>query len=236
MPKAFKDKALLSVIVIEENNQFSSPARLIKALESISNLYSVIATIEDENENELIVLACDSGSDKSFDFLGLAKITEQVKDLIIAIWDRRVFYRQKLASENLSLVAESLPILEKINQLCLDGSLEREQAEMLKRQTILGATQFLEAGLTIPELEAVSSHNPRQLMKPEPKLLVSPNAEEEDVGNGADLEAGKIIEGKQDLTEEEIGLLDKVLRKAKSYRKTKNGTSEQTEKPEEDIE
>ena len=79
LPEELKGKSLLTVLIVENEGQFSTPLRLTCALGAITDLYSVVATIENENENDLIVLACDSGSDKSFDFLGLAKLMEEVK-------------------------------------------------------------------------------------------------------------------------------------------------------------
>ncbi len=101
----------------------------------------------------------------------------QVKEIIITIWDRVVFHRHHQAGEGLSLILDSLPILEKIADLEKNKSIEKEQAALLKRQVICGATQFIEAGAVIPELDAVSSHNPKQLMRAEQKLLLSPNVD-----------------------------------------------------------
>jgi hypothetical protein len=68
-----KSDEILSVIVIENENQHSKPERLSEALMSISLLYGVVADLEGINQNTLSVITCDSGSDKSFDFLGAAK-------------------------------------------------------------------------------------------------------------------------------------------------------------------
>jgi len=221
LPEELKGKSLLTVLIVEDKGQFSSPLRLTSALGAIADLYSVVATIEKESENDLIVLACDSGSDKSFDFLGLAKVMEEVKEIIIAIWDRRVFHRQRHVSESLSLIAESLPILEKIEQLRENGSIEKEQAELLKRKTIHGATQFIEAGAIIPEFEGASAHNPKQLMKPEPKLLVSPWA---DTSNADDTQEEKFdnessdidSSGTEELSSEESEMLELLLKKSRT--------------------
>ena len=218
MPEELKGKLLLSVLIVENNNQFSSPIRLTKALESISNLYSVCAKLENENENDLIVLACDSGSDKSFDFLGLAKVTEQVKDIIVTIWDKRVFHRQKHVSESLSLITESLPILEKISNMQENNSLSPEEAELLKRQVIKGSTQFIEAGITIPELNEVSEHNPKQLLMPSPKLLVSPwNTSD----NPDKIDNDLVINEDAELSDKELKQLKALKKKQKKLKKKK---------------
>jgi len=226
LPEELKGKSLLTVLIVENEGQFSSPLRLTSALGAISDLYSVVATIEKESEGDLIVLACDSGSDKSFDFLGLAKVMEEVKEIIIAIWDRRVFHRQRHVSESLSLIAESLPILEKIEQLRENGSIEREQAELLKRKAISGATQFIEAGAIIPEFEGASTHSPEQLMKPEPKLLVSQwseashtddNLEEKLESVDSDQESAEM----EELSKEESEMLELLMKKSKTKKTPK---------------
>jgi len=229
IPEELKGKSLLTVLIVEDEGQFSSPLRLTSALGAITDLYSVVATIENENESDLIVLACDSGSDKSFDFLGLAKVMEEVKEIIIAIWDRRVFHRQRHVSESISLIAESLPILEKIDQLLESGAIAREQAELLKRKTISGATQFIEAGATIPEFEAASSHNPKELMKPEPKLLVSswsgnPSNERNLEKSSDKPKPIKDNDHAGELSNEESQLLELLLKKSKKDNKPKRKT------------
>ena len=92
LPKELQNTSLLSVIIIEDHLRYSTPERLVFVLEAVSEFYSVCASLSDESENDLVVLACDSGSDKSFDFLGLASVMEQAKEIIINIWDRVVFY------------------------------------------------------------------------------------------------------------------------------------------------
>ncbi len=221
LPEELKGKTLLSVLVIEDKNQFSSPERLVHVLDAVSNLYSVFATIEGESESDLIVLACDSGSDKSFDFLGMAKLMEQIKDTIIQIWDRRVFYRQKHASECLSLIAESLPIIKEIDELKKSESLGPEQAEILKRKVIEGATKFVQSGALIEEMEGESTHAPRQLMRPEPKLLVSPWSDDVSTDPGNTIETDGEA-SRESLSDEELDQLESLVKKAKRGKSTRN--------------
>jgi hypothetical protein len=174
LPPELLGKALLTVVLSENDAQFSSPLRLSGTLDSISEMYEVVSHLEFESSNDLIVLACDSGSDKSFDFLGAAKVMEEVRKIIIDVWDRVVFHRHRQASETLKLITESLPILERINQMRDAGTIEREQAELLSRKLKKGVTTFLEVGASIPELDNQANLSPRELMKPVSKLLVAP--------------------------------------------------------------
>jgi hypothetical protein len=164
---------LLSVTVIEDREK-STPERLVLVLQSIDGLYRACACLAGEQETGLCVESCDSGSDKAFDFLGVAKVVEFVKEIILSFWDRVVYFREDKTGRRLELVAQSLPILDQISEMKEAGKLEPERAELLKRQIVDSVTKFGTAGATIPEIDRATFHNPRQLMKPEPKLLVEP--------------------------------------------------------------
>lgn len=200
------EKILLTVILPEDDNEISSPERLIKVLESINLLYDTFAIIQNSANNDLSVAAIDSGSDKSFDFLGAAKLMEAVKELIIGLWDRVVFFREKQLSERLDLITKSLPIIEKINQLQENGSISPEQAEILRRNVGTAANNFISAGAIIPELSNFSTFNPRQLMTPEPKLLTNAKEDTQKSQPSSEIED-------DDITEEEVEAIKKIIAK-----------------------
>ena len=163
----------LSVTVIEDREK-STPERLVLVMQSIDGLYRACAFLAGEQETGLCVESCDSGSDKAFDFLGVAKVVESVKEIILSFWDRLVYFREDKTGRRLELVAQSLPILDQIGAMKEAGKLEPERAELLKRQIVDSISKFGAAGATIPEIDRATFHNPRQLMRPEPKLLVEP--------------------------------------------------------------
>jgi hypothetical protein len=113
-PSNLQGKALITVIIIEEKNSFSNPRRVIETLEAVELFYNAVSILNGESaEQKMILLACDSGSDKSFDFLGLAKLVEMVKEIVLSLWDRVIFYREKQMGERIDLIAKSLPVIER---------------------------------------------------------------------------------------------------------------------------
>ena len=218
-PQLLSGKSLLTVILVEDKGQFSAPERLVYALDSVSSLYAVVATLEGQSESDLAVLACDSGSDKSFDFLGLAKLMEEVRKIIISIWDRRVFHRQMHVSQCIALIADSLPVIERIHAMKQSGAIGPEQAELLKRKTIDGATRFLESGAVIPEMERESSQSPRLLMRPEPKLLTGPT---ERPSPGLDADSNGTVtdaDSEGGMTDSDLEELERLVSKARGAQK-----------------
>ncbi|OHB57643.1 MAG: hypothetical protein A2Y07_05725 [Planctomycetes bacterium GWF2_50_10] len=217
----------LTVTVIEEQKQ-SSPQRLIMMFEAIQGLYEAASDILHEPAGDFCVTACDSGSDKTFDFLGLAKVVECVKEIILSFWNKLVFYHENKTEKHLQLIANSLPILEKIEAMNGDGKLEPEKAEILKRQVVSSITKFANAGLTIPEIQKFTIFNPRQLMKPEPKLLVGSCIDD----HGPELSKPESVSGALEDTELQK-YLEKVAKDFLSNRKaqgSKEGTSSFEEK------
>lgn len=168
------DRALLSVQVIEAPRRFSTPTRLATLLESLDLLYGACATLEGAEPNGLSVVACDSGSDKTFELMGAAPVIDALRDLLLSLWDRVVFHRDAAVPERYRLAAESLPILRTVREAHAAGRLSPEQAELLRRRIVEGTGRFLAAGATIPELQERAYANPRTLMAPAPRLLAPP--------------------------------------------------------------
>jgi hypothetical protein len=164
----------LEVIVIETELQRSSPVRLITALESIWLLYDAVAQMQRLPSNTLSVLSCDSGSDKAFYFLGLTPAIKGVRDVLMSVWDRVVFYRGRQAEARLAMIEKSLPALERIVSMRERELIGPEEAEILRRRVVAGVKKFLEAGCTLPEIESTDGARARALLTPSPKLLANP--------------------------------------------------------------
>lgn len=165
---------ILSVIVLEEESQFSKPQRLIEVLQASELLYENCALLLGESPDRLTVLTCDSGSDKSFDFLGFAKVIEQVKEIILGLWDKVVFFKEKKFGAEMEAITHGLAVFAKVAEMESTGQLEPERAELIRRGLTNGCQKFLSAGAIIPEIRDHSHHNPRVLMAPEQKLLMPP--------------------------------------------------------------
>lgn len=184
--KAIHGLESVSLVVLEDRGQGSKPTRLIKVLEGISALYEAHTRVLSLPADTLIVTTCDSGSDKAFDFLGLAKAIQALKETILSLWDRIFSFRERKLSATLSVIGQSLPILAEISALEERKALGREEAEILRRKVVDGAVALGEAGAVIPEVTARRPEAFRALAAPEAKLLAPPDLpsqSEESTGN-----------------------------------------------------
>jgi hypothetical protein len=167
------EEAILSILVIEAQGQHSRPTRLIEVLASVESFYEACAIMLDMPPQQLSVLSCDSGSDKSFDFLGAAKVIECVKELILSLWDRVVYFREHQAAERVKLISEALPIIQRVGELEAEGRIAPEQAGILRAKIIGGVGRFLHSGAIIPEIQQRVYNEPRALMAPERRLITA---------------------------------------------------------------
>lgn len=208
------NQSILTIILPEDKNEMSSPERLIKVLESVNLFYTSFSIILNEKNSDLSVAAIDSGSDKSFDFLGAAKLMTAIKELIIGLWDRVVFHREKQLNERLDLIAKSLPIMEKISELEQKETISREQAEILKRNITTATNNFISAGAITPEFENYSVYNPRKLMAAEPMLLTTSTSSSQEHSTSNKQTTKTAFD---DLSDEDIAALKELLNKTKAH-------------------
>jgi len=171
LPVELKGKALLTAILIEDNNHPPTTDRIIDLLSSISSLYEVSSTILKHPTVHLTMIGCDSGSEKTFDFLGATKVIQMVKEIILSLWDRIMFFRERQIAQRVELVAKSLPVINDIWNLENEDKIGHEEAELLRRRLIDSAQKFITCGTVISEMLERSTFDPRELMMPEPKLL-----------------------------------------------------------------
>jgi hypothetical protein len=217
----FKGMSLFSVTIFEQGSRFSSPERIIQVFESVSLFYESCAMINGFSPSTLSVVSCDSGSDKSFDFLGIAKVIECVVKLIESLWDRVVFYKEHKFEERLDLISKSLPILAQIHSLEAAGEVPPELAEQLRRNVFEGANKFIESGASIPQIESRTHNDPRALMSPVQKLLTSSptdfKQDEEQLAKSAEVDANDKSNDElnfSELSTEEQQALRQLLNKA----------------------
>lgn len=169
---AYEHKEVLSLILFEdENKKRSSPRRISDSLESIELLYEACARMQGVTFDDLEVVSCDSGSDKLFDFVGASQVVGAVKELILSIWERVIFYRNRKLQERISLLTHSLPVLDNVTELEMNGSLSADEGELTRNAIVDGVTKFLSSGSMIKEIRERTTFDERSLMAPEPLQL-----------------------------------------------------------------
>jgi hypothetical protein len=167
----YKGKALLTTILIEDSKHPPTTDRIVDLLASVSSLYDTSSMLLKHPTVHLTMVGCDAGSEKVFEFLGAAKVMEMVKGILLSLWDRIMFFRERQIAQRVELVAKSLPAINEIWAMENENKIGHEEAELLRIKLVDSVQKFITCGAVIPEMLERSTFDPRELMRPEPKLL-----------------------------------------------------------------
>lgn len=167
---------MLTLILPEDEIPSASPSRISLVMDGISELYNVHAQLLGKEENKLVVISCDSGSDKSFDFLGAAKVVEQVKETFFGVWDRIRFNKNEKFSAMSANFMEGIGVIEQISMLESENKLTNEDAQRMKHAYLGSIQKLYDGGAIIPELNELPQDEPSKLFAPQQKRLRAPKS------------------------------------------------------------
>jgi hypothetical protein len=162
----------LIVVLPEEGTRRSTPGRVVASMNAVILLYEAFADISKASASDLVLLSFDSGTDKVLEFAGLPELVQKVRITLLEIWRNAIYYRERKFAERLDLIAKALPILGELNVLEEQGQVAKEKAELLRRDIMEGARNFIESGSSIPEMSDLSLYVPRQVLAPKEALLL----------------------------------------------------------------
>jgi hypothetical protein len=170
-PDEYKGKTLLTTILIEDSKHPPIIDRITDLLASVSSLYDTSAMLLKHPTVHLTMVGCDAGSEKTFEFLGATRVMEMVKEILLSLWDRIMFFRERQIAQRVELVAKSLPAINEIWAMENENKIGHEEAELLRVKLIDSVQKFITCGAVIPEMLERSTFDPHELMMPEPQLL-----------------------------------------------------------------
>ena len=87
-----------------------------------------------------------------------------VKELVLSIWERVIFYRNRNLQERISLLTHSLPALDIITEYEMSGQFSTTEGELTRNALIDGVKKFLSSGAVIQEIRERIPFDERSLM------------------------------------------------------------------------
>lgn len=171
--KKSDDVVIQTVILSDEVGALSSPQRLVELLQSFQQIYDVVSEVYGLKDSDLAIVAIDSGSEKSFDFLGIAQLMKEIRETLQSVYNMVAFHKQNITIKNLQVAGESIAVVAEINKLENSGAMSAEEANRLRHSMFAALERFAGTGAYIPEM-SVSVQSPALTMRPLPRLLTGP--------------------------------------------------------------
>ncbi|HEY0314439.1 MAG TPA: hypothetical protein VGC56_18340 [Allosphingosinicella sp.] len=222
-PSASELEVQTVILADEGGDSLSAPTRLIELLASVESIYKIIATVEGMPDAKLAVVGLDSGSEKSFDFLGLARLMHELRETLKEVYNMVAFHRQNVTLKNLQVAGETMSVVQKIAKMEQNELIPEEEGRRLRHALYTNLEKFAATGAYTREMDG-----PRQpaslVMKPQPFLLTGPIGEM-DRAQGNDVEITSAategdgvpsVDRDSSFTENELAEAAKLLRAARN--------------------
>jgi hypothetical protein len=120
---------------------------------------------------ELVVGALDSGSDKEFDLLGIAKAVKILSETLLECWNRYRSARAIDTSVSYKTAFEGITLLEKLQVAQQNNSVSAETAESLRRTIVKSIGDLFSNGVYTDAMEGQAIVVPSALPVERRKLL-----------------------------------------------------------------
>jgi hypothetical protein len=164
-------KSKTTFLVKDKDVPDLSLRHLSTILNDVETLYHAIAKIYGIEGGELVVGSMDSGSEKSFDVIGVAAAISKLSSFLLECWNRIRFHSAEKAEKNIKTVSEGLDVLEKINQNLEKRSIDEAEAVRLKKVVLKCVNNLFGNGVYTPEMELVVIVKPSQLPVDRRKMI-----------------------------------------------------------------
>ncbi|MFT0879758.1 hypothetical protein VRZ08_24560 [Rhodopseudomonas sp. G2_2311] len=165
--------ARLRFFVREPDVPTLSLKHFVATLKAVESLYdALLRTYNLSSEESLIVGSLDSGSDKEFDVIGLAKGIKVVSETLLECWQRISNAKALKTSMNIKVACDSIDALQKLKAAQDNDSLSAEEAETLRRTILSSVETLFENGVYTEAMETQVAIIPSSLPVERKKLIV----------------------------------------------------------------
>ncbi len=140
----------------EPNSQISSTQRLVDFLMSVGTIYRACCRIRGLPDQPLRVLACDAGSDKSFNFIGMRVAGQDMRGLLKEFWERARLLRANSYRDRIELGASTITLIERLS--AKNGHRLGDDSHLAELQGSLndGIRQFIAVGAVAAEIDSLA--------------------------------------------------------------------------------
>lgn len=143
----------LTFIIREQESPTLTLSDFSSIISDIENAFQTILKINSDPPSDLIILALDSGSDKSIDVAGIAGAVEKFSNFLLEVWDRVRFARANKVRASIKTASDGLTLLNELRAAQEKGALSAEEAEKLKRVLLKSVDDLFAKGVYTREMQ-----------------------------------------------------------------------------------
>jgi hypothetical protein len=162
-----KDFDEILTIELRLNEEINPPLKVILEILKITNgIYDDVCKLMCVKEREdLTAVYTTSGSSYRFDFTGSGEPIEQLKKLIVTLWNKFRYSEADRLRKNLTTAAEGLKLMQEIKDKRDKNVINDEDADKLTGKIMVGISNLFRSGATIREIYPVVMVSNQKLLE-----------------------------------------------------------------------
>jgi hypothetical protein len=161
----------IQFLIRETDSPSLTLSDLASIIGDIETIFQTILKTSGAPTSDLIVVAMDSGSDKSIDVVGVASAVEKLSNFLLEVWDRVRFARANKLRASIKTVSEGLSVLNELKAAQEKKSITPEEAEKLKRNLLKSVDDLLNKGVYTSEMQESLPVKPTEIAFHRTKLI-----------------------------------------------------------------
>jgi hypothetical protein len=161
----------ITFYIREPNSPTLTLREFSSIIDDIENAFQTILKIIKDAPSDLVIVALDSGSEKSLDVVGIAEAVDKLSNFLLEAWDRIRFAHSSKVRANIKAASDGLSLLNELKASQEKGSLSPEEAEKLKRLLLKSVDGLFIKGVYTKEMQENVPTRPNQIDFQRTKLI-----------------------------------------------------------------
>ncbi len=147
------DMRRLRLLVAERGRSLTLPSLITAVIKAMDDLYEGLAMLRGENKVGLAIGAMDSGSSKSFDFFGASGIMEEIRSLLLNVWDRIKYSTEENFRYQIEVAIMATGFISRIKDAQIAGLITEEQGQRITRAVAKSIETLFRSGAYTDEMD-----------------------------------------------------------------------------------
>ncbi len=147
------DMRRLRLLVAERGRSLTLPNLITGIIKAMDDLYEGLAMLRGETKVGLAIGAIDSGSSKSFDFFGAAGIMEEIRALLLNVWDRIKYSTEDNFRYQIEVAIMATGFISRIKDAQAAGLITEEQGQRITRAVAKSIETLFRSGAYTDEMD-----------------------------------------------------------------------------------
>ncbi len=159
------------LLVAEKERSLSSPSLITNILRAMDDLYENLASLYGETGVTLAIGSIDSGSAKSFDFFGASAIMNEIRTLLINVWDRIKYSTEDNFRYQIEVAIMASGFIARVKESQMANLVNEEQGQRITRAVAKSIEMLFRCGAYTEEMDSPREVKASQYLTPKVPMI-----------------------------------------------------------------